>query len=168
MFSHFQVSPSETPYPTPSLPLWGCSPNQSPTPVYPSWHSPTLRYQIPSGQRAVPPTDIQQGHLLPPMRPKPWVPPCVLFGWWSSSWGLWDGGFDNLKLLLPQWGCKTPQLLQFLLQLLHQGPLCSVQSLAASICLCICQALAEPLRRQPYQAPVSKHLSASKIAFWFG
>jgi hypothetical protein len=27
--------------------------------------------------------------------------------------------------------------------------------LAASICFCICQALAEPLRRQPFQAPVT-------------
>jgi hypothetical protein len=27
-----------------------------------------------------------------------------------------------LTLLLPPWGCKSPQLLQFLLQLLHRGP----------------------------------------------
>jgi hypothetical protein len=30
------------------------------------------------------------------------------------------------------------------------GTLCSVQWLAVSICLCICQALAEPLRKQLY------------------
>ena len=40
---------------------------------------------------------------------------------------------------------------------------CSVQWLAESIHLCICQALAEPLRRQLYQAPVSKLLLASTI-----
>jgi hypothetical protein len=34
------------------------------------------------------------------------------------------------------------------------GTPCSVQWLAASIHLCICQALAESLRRQPYQASV--------------
>jgi hypothetical protein len=37
-----------------------------------------------------------------------------------------------------------------------------------SICLCICQALAEPLRRQLYQAPVSMHFLASTIVSGFG
>jgi hypothetical protein len=45
---------------------------------------------------------------------------------------------------------------------------CSVQWLAVSICLYICQALAEPLRRQLYQAPVSKLLLASTIVSRFG
>jgi hypothetical protein len=40
------------------------------------------------------------------------------------------------------------------------GTLCSVQWLAVSIHFCICQALAEPPRRQLYQAPVSKHMLA--------
>jgi hypothetical protein len=44
----------------------------------------------------------------------------------------------------------------------------SVQGLAASICFCICQALAEPLRRQPYQAPVRKHFLAYTIVSGFG
>ena len=48
------------------------------------------------------------------------------------------------------------------------GTLCSVQWLAASIHFCICQALAEPLRKQPYQAPVSKHFLASAIVSGFG
>jgi hypothetical protein len=39
--------------------------------------------------------------------------------------------------------------------------------LAESIHLCICQALAEPFKRQPYQASVSKHFSASTILSWF-
>jgi hypothetical protein len=73
-----------------------------------------------------------------------------------------------LTLLLPPWGCKPPQLLQFLLQLLHLGPPSSVQWLAASICLCICQILAEPLRRQSHQASISKHFPASTIAPGFG
>jgi hypothetical protein len=40
--------------------------------------------------------------------------------------------------------------------------------LAASICLCICQALAEPLRRQAFQTPISKHFLASTIVSGFG
>ena len=48
------------------------------------------------------------------------------------------------------------------------GTQCLVQWLAASICLCICQALAEPLRGLIYQSPVSKHLLASKIVSEFG
>jgi hypothetical protein len=55
----------------------------------------------------------------------------------------------GLKIHAHSMGLKT-QLLQSLLQLLHQGPPCSVPWLAVSICLCFCQALAEPLRRQPY------------------
>jgi hypothetical protein len=35
--------------------------------------------------------------------------------------------------------------------------------MTVSMHFCICQALAEPLRRQLYQAPVSKHLLASTI-----
>jgi hypothetical protein len=45
---------------------------------------------------------------------------------------------------------------------------CSVQGLAVSISLCICQVLTQPLRRQLYQGPVSKHFLASTIVYWFG
>jgi hypothetical protein len=48
------------------------------------------------------------------------------------------------------------------------GTLCSVQWVAVSIYFCICQAPAEPLRRQLYLAPVSKHLLASTTLFGFG
>jgi hypothetical protein len=73
-----------------------------------------------------------------------------------------------LILLLPPWGCKTPQFLQSLLHLFHRGSPSSVQYLAASFLLCICQALAKPLRRQPYQASISKHFPASTITSEFG
>lgn len=46
--------------------------------------------------------------------------------------------------------------------------LCSVRWLAASIHICIAQDLAEPLRRQLYQAPVSKHFLASATVSGFG
>jgi hypothetical protein len=48
------------------------------------------------------------------------------------------------------------------------GALCSVQWLAASIYVCICQPLAEPLRRQLYQASVSKPFLTSTILSLFG
>jgi hypothetical protein len=48
------------------------------------------------------------------------------------------------------------------------GTLCSVQWMIVSIHFCICQSLEEPLRRQLYQAPVSKLLLASAIVSGFG
>ena len=77
-------------------------------------------------------------------------------------------GSGQLTLLLPSWGCKAPQLLHSLLQLLHRRTLCSVQWLVVSTHLCICQALAERLGRQPYQASISKHFPASTVASGFG
>ena len=93
------------------------------------------------------------------MWPGPWVTPCILFGWWFRS----SKGSEQLTLLLPPWGCKPPQILQCSPQLLHLETLRSVQCLAESFCLCISQVLEEPLRRQPYQAPVNKHFLVSKI-----
>jgi hypothetical protein len=46
------------------------------------------------------------------------------------------------------------------------GTQCSPQWLAASIYLCIRQALAEPLRRQLYQAPVSMHFWAKSFKYY--
>jgi hypothetical protein len=48
------------------------------------------------------------------------------------------------------------------------GTLCSVWWLAESLHICIGQDLAESLRRQLYQAPVSKHFLASAIVSGFG
>jgi len=48
------------------------------------------------------------------------------------------------------------------------GFLCSVQCLSTSILICISKVLAEPLRRHPYLAPVSKHFFASAIVPGFG
>jgi hypothetical protein len=45
--------------------------------------------------------------------------------------------------------------------------LCSVQWLAVNIHLCICKALAGPLRRQSDQAPFSMHFLASTIVSGF-
>ena len=48
------------------------------------WHSPTLGHRTFTGSSASLPTDDQQGHSLLHMQLEPWVPPCVLFGWWFS------------------------------------------------------------------------------------
>jgi hypothetical protein len=117
---------------------------------------------MPSGPRGSPPTDVQQGYSLSHMWPVPWFTPCVFYRWWYSPWKLWGAGASGLlTLFFPPWVCKTPRLHQSLLQLLHWRPLSSFQWLAASVLLCICHALAKPLRRQPYQASVSKHVPAS-------
>jgi hypothetical protein len=78
-----------------------------------------------------------------------------------------SGGSGWLILLFLLWGCKSLQLLQSSLTPPLVTP-CSVQWLAASIHLCICQALAEPLRRQLYHIPVRKHLLATTIVSEFG
>jgi hypothetical protein len=58
---------------------------------------------------------------------------------------------------------QTPSAPSVLSLIPPLGTPCSVQWLAASIRLCICQALAEPLRGQLYQAPFSNHFLASTI-----
>ena len=85
----------------------------------------------------------------------------VFFDWWFSPWELWGYWLVHIVVLL--WGCKPLQLLGIFSLTPPLGTLCSVQWMAVSIHFCICQALAEPLRRQLYQAPVSKLLLASAI-----
>jgi hypothetical protein len=97
---------------------------------------------------------------------EPWVPPRLLFGWWFSSWELW--GYWLVHIVVPPMGLQTPSFPWVLSLASPLGTLCLVQWLAESIHLCICQALAETLRRQLYQAPVSKHLLASARVSGFG
>ena len=56
---------------------------------------------------------------------------------------------------------QTPSVPWVLFLASPLGSLCLVQWLAKSVC--IYQALREPLRRQLYQAPISKHLLETKI-----
>jgi hypothetical protein len=65
-------------------------------------------------------------------------------------------------------GLQIPSAPSVLPLTLPLGSPCSVRWLAASICICIGQTLAEPLRGQPYQAVVSKHLLSSAIVSRFG
>ena len=73
-------------------------------------------------------------------------------------------GSGWLTLLLFM-GLQTPSTPSVPSSAPHHG---GIQCLTASITLCICQALAEPFRRQLYQAPVSKHFLASTILCGFG
>jgi hypothetical protein len=81
MLSPFQVSLLETPYPIlippASMRVLLHPPTHSRLPIlaFPLGHKP------PPGPRTTHPTNVQQGHPLPHMRPEPWVLPCVLFGW---------------------------------------------------------------------------------------
>ena len=78
-----------------------------------------------------------------------------------SLWGYW------VVHIVPPLRLQTP-IASWVLSLDPPlGSLCSVHWLAVSIHFCICQALAEPLRGQLYQTPVSKHLLASTIVSGF-
>ena len=147
MLSPSHVSPLEPHYPIlPTLLLWVYSYSHPPIPSSLLWHSPTLGNQAFIEPRASPPTDVKQCHLLLHMQLESWVPPCILFGWWFSSWELWVIWLVNI-IVLPM-GLQTPSA-PLGISLTHPlGSQCLVQWLAASICHCICQTLAEPLRRQ--------------------
>ena len=92
MLSSFLIPPPKASIPS-SSPcfLEGSPPNtHRPTPASPFWHSPTLGHGAFTGSRASPPIDVQQCHPLLHVHLEPLVPPCVFFGWWFSSWELWD------------------------------------------------------------------------------
>jgi hypothetical protein len=98
-----------------------------------------------------------------------WTHPYIYFGWWFNPWELWRGWGSNwLILLFFLWGCNPLQLFSVLPLTLPLWSLGSVWWLAVSICNCICQVLAEPLRGQLYQASVCKHFLASAIVSGFG
>jgi hypothetical protein len=113
-----------------------------------------------------PPIDVQLGYPLLTMHLEIGVPSCVFFGWWFSPWELW--GYWLVHIIVPPMGLQnlSPPWVFSLAPSL--GTLCSVKWMAVSIHLCICEALAESLRRQLYQAPVSKHLLSSKTVSGLG
>ena len=91
--------------------------------------------------------------------------------WYSLFGGLVPGSSGGVWLIdivvLPM-GLQTPSVPSVLPLTPPLESLCSVQWLIASIHICIGQALADPLRRHPYQAPVRKHFVASAIVSGFG
>ena len=115
MLSPLQVFPTETPLLFPPPPA---SMRVIPyPPTVPSSPGIPLHWGIgnPLGPRAAPPTDAQQGHPLPYIQPEPWIPSCVLFGWWSSPPELRGGGRWVLAIWhccsSTPWHCNPPQLL---------------------------------------------------------
>jgi hypothetical protein len=79
-----------------------------------------------------------------------------------GSSGVW-----LVDIVVPLMGLQTPSA-PSVLSLTHPlGTPCSVKWLAESIHLYICQALAEPLRKQLHQATNSKHFLASTIVSGF-
>jgi hypothetical protein len=135
-----------------------------PTPVFLSWHSPTLGpFTRP---RAFPLIDVPEDHPLLHIQLEPWVPLCVHFGWWFSPWELWRYWLVDIDV--PLMGLQIPSAPWVLSLAPPLQILCSVQWMAVCIHFCICQALAETLRRQLYQAPVNKLLLASTIVSRFG
>ena len=137
--------------------LWGYSPTHPPTLNSPSGHSPTLGHRALTGPRASPHTDVRQQHSLLHMQLEPWIPSCVFFGWLFSprNSGRWRGsGWSSYE--------ATDPFISFSpFSNFSIGNSCSVLWLAASIHLCICQVLAESLRRQLYKAPVNFLASTS-------
>jgi hypothetical protein len=79
---------------------------------------------------------------LPNLWPEPWVHPCVLFGLWSSPQDL--HGVWPVDTFAPR-GLPTPSASPVPSTTPPSGM--SVQWLAASIHLCVCQALRESLKR---------------------
>jgi hypothetical protein len=75
-------------------------------------------------------------------------------------------GYWLVHIVVPPKGLQAPSTPWVLSLAPSLGTLCSVQWMAVSIYVCICQALVEPLRRQLYQASVSKLLLASTISVW--
>jgi hypothetical protein len=154
-------SPQNPPIPSYFLLLlWGCS---RPPLIHfsPLSHPLLLEHSAFTGQRASSSTDAQEGHPLLHVWLEPWTPPCVLLGWWLRPWEHW---FIDIILTMGLKPIQAPSVLSLIAPL---GTQCSVQWLAASTCLCICQALAEPLRGQLHHAPVSKHHLASRMVSAF-
>ena len=93
--------------------------------------------------------------------------PYALLGWWLSPWELWRFWLVDIVVVLPM-GLQTPSAHSVLSLTPLLGTPHSVQWLAESIRLCICKALAGPLRRQPYQTPFSMCFLASTVVSGFG
>ena len=91
--------------------------------------------------------------------------PGVLIGWWFSPWELWVWLVDIVVLPMRLQTPSAPIVLALTSPL---GSPCSVQCLPVYIHTFIGPALAEPLREQLYQAPVSKNFLESAIVSGFG
>jgi hypothetical protein len=127
------ISPPETPYPIPCI-YEGVSP-----PTHPLPHQHPGEWSLHKASTS-PPTDARQCHPVGHMKLEPWVPPCVLLGWWFSPWKLWELWLVDI-VVMPM-GLKTPSAPSVLSLIPPLGSLWTAQWFPVSICICICQALA--------------------------
>jgi hypothetical protein len=161
MLSPFLVSPQKTPYPFPPSPCLPTYPLLHPCPSIP------LHWGIKPSQ--------DQRPLLPLMSNKANF--CYICIWshvslhlYSLVGGLVPGsseGYWLVHIVVPPMGLQASSAPSLLSLPPPLGALCSVQWLAKSMHLCICEAPEEPLRIQLYQAPINKHLLASTIVSGF-
>jgi hypothetical protein len=153
--------PSQFPFlksPIPSLlPLL---PNTH-TPASWPWHSSILGHRTFTRPRTSTPNDARLGYPLLHMQLEKRFPPCVFFDWWFNPRELWV--YCLVHIVGLSIGLQTPSApwVLFLTPLL--GTLCSFQWIYVNIHFCICQVLAEHLRRLLYQAPVCQIVLASAI-----
>jgi hypothetical protein len=102
MLSPFQVSPSETPIPSPSSSVY----EGAPLPIHLLTHSrlPTLAFPYTGALNTLRPKGLSS-HLCS-TRPSSatYAASAVFFGWWSSPWELWGRG--SVCQILTQWPLK--------------------------------------------------------------
>jgi hypothetical protein len=77
--------------------------------------------------KGLPSIDAQQGRSLLHMQVEPWVPQCVLLGWWFSPWELGEGGVWLLDIVVLPLGLKTPAVPSVLPLMPQMLSPCSVQ-----------------------------------------
>ena len=85
-----------------------------------SWNSPILEHWSFTGPRASLPIDVR--HLLLHKCLEPWVPPCIHFGWWFSSWALYGVWLIDI---VPPMGLQTHSAPSGLFLTPPLGTLCS-------------------------------------------
>jgi hypothetical protein len=182
---HFQWYPKSPPRPPPHVTPFPSFPSANPHPIPPSSSFyegvPPSTYPLPLPDPGIPlhwgiEPSQEQRPLLPVMPYKAILN--YICSWSHGSLHVYslDGGLVPRSpagvwlvgiVVLPM-GLQTPSAPSVLPLTPPVGSLCSVRRLAASIQICICQALVEPLGRELYQALVSKHFLTSAIVFGFG
>jgi hypothetical protein len=156
-------TPQKLPIPSPFLLLlWGCAPTEPHTPVSSPSHSSTL------GHRAF------TEPLLPLLPEKAIL--CYICGWSHGSlhvYSLVGGLVPGSSGGLVGWCCSSYGVVNSFSSFSPfsnssiGGPVLSPM-VGCDHRLCTCQAVAEPLRRQLYKAPVGTHFLASTIVSAFG
>jgi len=158
MLSLSLAFPPETPFPIPSPCFYRGVPPSTHPPLLASPPDIPLHWGIKPWQ--------DQGLFLPLVPNKAIL--CYICSWSHGSVHVYAldavlvPGTSVWLILLFLWDCKSFSSFNPFSNS-STGTLFSVQWLAVSICLCICHALAEPLRRQLYQAPVSMHFISNIV-----